>query len=133
MNLTGCCTSEEIQKVLGRVQISTTCVRGNLVAAGGFKGELAITNMEAGAGVAFRCAVLRYVGVVVGAQASLVPARQSDTLVAALRSTHVTYAENAITNGIEIFEAPSGAMRVMTSNNDMWLRIFDAETFLCCR
>ena len=131
MNLSGACTSEEIQKVLGRVQISTSCVRGNLVAAGGFKGELAITNMEAGAAVAFRCAVLQYVGVVVGAQAR--PARQSDTLVAALRSTHVTYAENAITNGIEIFEAPSGAMRVMTSNNDMWLRIFDAETFLCCR
>lgn len=48
-------------------------------------------------------------------------------------STHVTYAENAITNGIEIFEAPSGSLRVMTSNNDMWLRIFDTETFLCCR
>lgn len=58
MDLSGACTSEEFQKNLARVQISTSCVRGNLVAAGGFKGELAITNMEAGAGLAFRCAVV---------------------------------------------------------------------------
>lgn len=39
---------------LGHVKISTSCVRGNLVAAGGFNGELAVANLEAGPGVAFR-------------------------------------------------------------------------------
>ena len=57
MDLSGARTIEGHDKsLLGRVQVSTSCVRGNLVAAGGFKGELAVTNMEAGAGLAFRCA-----------------------------------------------------------------------------
>ncbi len=42
---------------LGHVKISTSCVRGNLVAAGGFNGELAVANLEAGPGVAFRSAL----------------------------------------------------------------------------
>ncbi len=49
------------------------------------------------------------------------------------RSSRITVAENSITNGIEIFEAASGATRVMTSNNDACLRLFDAATFMCCR
>ena len=56
MDLSAASISEGPKGLFGRVQISTSCVRDNLVAAGGFRGELAITNMEAGAGLAFRWA-----------------------------------------------------------------------------
>ena len=38
----------------GRVRVTTSCVRGNLVAAGGMNGELAVANLENGPGPAFR-------------------------------------------------------------------------------
>eukprot|EP00897_Mesotaenium_endlicherianum_P006613 jgi/Mesen1/5980/ME000302S04982 len=41
----------------------------------------------------------------------------------------ITHDENAITNAIEIFDAASGAVRVVSSNNDSIVRVFDAETF----
>eukprot|EP00899_Mesostigma_viride_P006555 jgi/Mesvir1/15900/Mv02803-RA.1 len=40
---------------------------------------------------------------------------------------HITRDDNAITNAVEIFEACSGAQRVVTSNNDCFVRVFDAS------
>ncbi|XWS25265.1 hypothetical protein CRYUN_Cryun27aG0054400 [Craigia yunnanensis] len=37
--------------------------------------------------------------------------------------------DNAITNAVDVYCNPSGAMRVMAANNDAQIRIFDAETF----
>lgn len=45
----------------------------------------------------------------------------------------MTNNENGITNGIEVYESPSGATCVMTSNNDSMLRTFDANSFQCIR
>lgn len=44
-------------------------------------------------------------------------------------SGRVTQDDNAITNAIDIFDTPSGSTRVMTSNNDCLVRVFDGETF----
>eukprot|EP00850_Spirogloea_muscicola_P002935 SM000011S19113 [mRNA] locus=s11:965777:969204:- [translate_table: standard] len=41
----------------------------------------------------------------------------------------ITHDENAITNAIEIFDSVSSGMRVMSSNNDSMVRVFDGETF----
>ena len=49
------------------------------------------------------------------------------------RSTRVTASDNAITNGLEVFRERSGATRVMASNNDNMLRVFDAATLKCIR
>jgi WD40 repeat protein len=46
-------------------------------------------------------------------------------------STHITLAENGITNAIEIFQTPAHAPRVMVSNNDQAVRILDGQTFQC--
>jgi hypothetical protein len=48
-------------------------------------------------------------------------------------STRVTASDNAITNGLEVFRERSGATRVMASNNDNMLRVFDAATLKCIR
>ncbi|XVE95335.1 hypothetical protein REPUB_Repub02eG0088100 [Reevesia pubescens] len=37
--------------------------------------------------------------------------------------------DNAITNAVDVYRNPRGAMRVMAANNDAQIRIFDAETF----
>ncbi|EFJ18234.1 hypothetical protein SELMODRAFT_112794 [Selaginella moellendorffii] len=81
---------------IGRVQISTMCVRENLLVAGGFQGEMVCKNLDQ-PGVSY-CA-------------------------------KITHDENAITNAIEIYNSPSGPTRLMTSNNDAVVRVFDAETF----
>ncbi|KAK6116124.1 hypothetical protein DH2020_008393 [Rehmannia glutinosa] len=39
--------------------------------------------------------------------------------------------ENAITNAVDIYDNPSGAMRVMTANNDAQVRVMDAVNFTC--
>ncbi|TYH01547.1 hypothetical protein ES288_A09G068000v1 [Gossypium darwinii] len=44
-------------------------------------------------------------------------------------STKVTTDDNAITNAVDVYLNPSGAMRVMATNNDAQIRVFDAETF----
>eukprot|EP00741_Cyanophora_paradoxa_P003466 tig00000711_g3366.t2 len=41
-------------------------------------------------------------------------------------STKISHDENAITNAIELYRAPDGRVRVVTSNNDCVVRIFDA-------
>eukprot|EP00249_Psilotum_nudum_P015257 c25227_g1_i2 orf=116-883(+) len=41
----------------------------------------------------------------------------------------ITYDENAITNAVEIYDDTSGAVRMMTSNNDSVVRVFDAQNF----
>ncbi|XVF64752.1 hypothetical protein PTKIN_Ptkin09bG0192200 [Pterospermum kingtungense] len=41
----------------------------------------------------------------------------------------LTTDENAITNAVDVYCSPSGAMRVMAANNDAQIRMFDAETF----
>lgn len=49
------------------------------------------------------------------------------------RSTRVTASDNAITNGLDVFRERGGATRVMASNNDNMLRVFDAATLKCIR
>eukprot|EP00245_Coleochaete_scutata_P000350 TRINITY_DN1043_c0_g1_i1.p1 TRINITY_DN1043_c0_g1~~TRINITY_DN1043_c0_g1_i1.p1 ORF type:complete len:481 (+),score=80.33 TRINITY_DN1043_c0_g1_i1:88-1443(+) len=44
-------------------------------------------------------------------------------------SARITYDDNAITNAIEIFDAPSGATRILSSNNDSIVRVFDTGAF----
>eukprot|EP00951_Prasinocladus_malaysianus_P047316 scaffold649864_cov37-Prasinocladus_malaysianus.AAC.1 len=43
-------------------------------------------------------------------------------------SARVTHNENGITNGVELHDSYSG-LRIMSSNNDAAVRIFDANTF----
>ncbi|GMP64865.1 hypothetical protein CsSME_00025927 [Camellia sinensis var. sinensis] len=43
--------------------------------------------------------------------------------------TRTTYDDNAITNAIEIYTTPSGAVHFAASNNDCGVRIFDMEKF----
>ncbi|XP_011005784.1 PREDICTED: uncharacterized WD repeat-containing protein C2A9.03-like [Populus euphratica] len=43
--------------------------------------------------------------------------------------SRMTYDDNAITNAIEIYECPSGAVHFMASNNDSGVRNFDMERF----
>ncbi|KAK8708332.1 hypothetical protein V6N13_059375 [Hibiscus sabdariffa] len=44
-------------------------------------------------------------------------------------STKLTTDDNAITNAVDVYRCPGGAMRVMAANNDAQIRMFDAETF----
>jgi WD40 repeat protein len=41
----------------------------------------------------------------------------------------ITHDENAITNAIEIYDDASGGTRLMSSNNDSVVRVFDCEVF----
>ncbi|GJP79072.1 hypothetical protein CLOP_g9317 [Closterium sp. NIES-67] len=86
-------------EAVGRVQVSTMCVRNGLMAAGGFNGEMVCKRLDSGAegGVAY--------------------------------AGRITRDESAITNAVEIFESASGAVRVLTSNNDCLVREFDADSF----
>ncbi|XP_009373166.2 uncharacterized WD repeat-containing protein C2A9.03 isoform X1 [Pyrus x bretschneideri] len=43
----------------------------------------------------------------------------------------LTTDENAITNAVDIFQNPTGSMRVMTANNDAQVRVFDVQNFTC--
>ncbi|XP_048323542.1 uncharacterized WD repeat-containing protein C2A9.03 [Ziziphus jujuba] len=43
--------------------------------------------------------------------------------------SRTTYDENAITNAVEIYDWPSGAVHFMASNNDCGIRDFDMERF----
>ncbi|ANM60160.1 Transducin/WD40 repeat-like superfamily protein [Arabidopsis thaliana] len=43
--------------------------------------------------------------------------------------TKLTSADNDITNSVDIYNAPSGSLRVMTANNDCTVRLFDATNF----
>ncbi|KAM7253144.1 hypothetical protein ACFE04_025762 [Oxalis oulophora] len=43
----------------------------------------------------------------------------------------VTTDENAITNAVDVFCSPNGAMRVIAANNDAKVRVFDTEHFSC--
>jgi WD40 repeat protein len=43
----------------------------------------------------------------------------------------VTTDENAITNAVDVYRSPNGAMRVIAANNDAKVRIFDTEHFSC--
>ncbi|KAG8369221.1 hypothetical protein BUALT_Bualt15G0128900 [Buddleja alternifolia] len=45
--------------------------------------------------------------------------------------TKITTDENAITNAVDIYNNPSGAIRVMTANNDTQVRVMDAVKFSC--
>lgn len=47
------------------------------------------------------------------------------------RSKRLTYSENGITNGLEVYEARSGASHVMTSNNDAAVRVLDTSSLQC--
>ncbi|MCO5576500.1 hypothetical protein L7F22_030310 [Adiantum nelumboides] len=84
------------QSLVRNMQISTLCVKNNLLVAGGFHGEMVCKFLDR-SGVSF--------------------------------CTKLTFDENAITNAVEIYETCSGATRVMTSNNDSFVRVFDVERF----
>ena len=43
-------------------------------------------------------------------------------------SMRVTLSDNGITNGIEMYQSPTAALHIATSNNDGKLRLFDAES-----
>lgn len=43
--------------------------------------------------------------------------------------SRITSDNNAITNAIDVFETSSGSLRLMTSNNDSMVRVFDCNTF----
>ncbi|XP_038717521.1 uncharacterized WD repeat-containing protein C2A9.03-like isoform X2 [Tripterygium wilfordii] len=43
----------------------------------------------------------------------------------------VTTDDNAITNAVDVYRNPNGALTVMTGNNDAQVRIFDTENFVC--
>ncbi|MQM15207.1 hypothetical protein Taro_048149 [Colocasia esculenta] len=43
--------------------------------------------------------------------------------------TRTTYEDNAITNAVEIYDSPCGAVHFMASNNDCGVRDFDMEKF----
>ncbi|CAN8234029.1 unnamed protein product [Cochlearia groenlandica] len=43
--------------------------------------------------------------------------------------TKLTSAENDITNAVDIYNASSGSMRLITANNDCTVRLFDATNF----
>ncbi|KAG6384039.1 hypothetical protein SASPL_156167 [Salvia splendens] len=47
--------------------------------------------------------------------------------------TRTTYDDNAITNAIEIYDGPSGAVHFTASNNDCGVRDFDLEKFQLVR
>lgn len=85
-----------LQPWVGHVQISTMCVRNNLLVAGGYQGEMVCKFLDR-PGVSY--------------------------------CTKITFDENAITNAIEIYENSSGATRLMSSNNDSVVRVFDVEKF----
>lgn len=85
-----------LQPGVGHVQISTMCVKNNLLVAGGFQGEMVCKFLDR-PGVSY--------------------------------CTKITFDENAITNAIEIYKNSSGATRLMSSNNDSVVRIFDIEKF----
>ncbi|GJT04455.1 uncharacterized WD repeat-containing protein-like protein isoform X4 [Tanacetum coccineum] len=46
-------------------------------------------------------------------------------------ATKIATDETAITNFVDISYSTSGAMRVMTANNDALIRVFDAKRFTC--
>ncbi|GJZ36395.1 uncharacterized WD repeat-containing protein-like protein isoform X1, partial [Tanacetum coccineum] len=46
-------------------------------------------------------------------------------------ATKIATDETAITNSVDISYSSSGAMRVMTANNDALIRVFDAKSFTC--
>lgn len=45
--------------------------------------------------------------------------------------TKVATDENAITNSVDVYNNPSGAMRVITANNDAQVRVLDGGNFKC--
>ncbi|GAA0182994.1 hypothetical protein LIER_30486 [Lithospermum erythrorhizon] len=87
-----------VAETLSRVQISSMTIKDNLMAAGGFKGELICKHLHQKE-VAF--------------------------------CTKLTADKNAITNAVDICQSPDGAMRIMASNNDGQVRVFDTNSFAC--
>eukprot|EP01018_Ginkgo_biloba_P033913 Gb_08016 [translate_table: standard] len=43
--------------------------------------------------------------------------------------TKITHDENAITNSLDVYHSSSGATRLITSNNDSFVRVFDTQGF----
>ncbi|KAL5210706.1 hypothetical protein ABZP36_006329 [Zizania latifolia] len=81
---------------LSRAQISAMAMKGNLMVAGGFQGELICKYVDQPR-VAF--------------------------------CTNLTGGSNSITNAVDIYQASSGAARVMAANNDCIVRAFDTEGY----
>jgi len=97
------------QLTLCRVQVSTMCVRGSIVLAGGFYGDMVCVRVP---------------GDMREAQAAAAKGGSCGEVVFCER---VTSDENAITNSIVLHEAASGALQAVISNNDCAVRVMDVE------
>lgn len=80
---------------IGTVSISTLCIGGGFLIAGGFAGQMMVQRL-------------------------------SDLEI--VHQAFITQNDNGITNAIEVFEQ-NGQLRLLTSNNDASVRIFDVSNF----
>ena len=112
----------------GRVQISSTCVHGDLLVVGGFWGELVAKRLTE-PDVAYATCITHDDSAITNAVEVRCPLGFNS------RQQGVRY--RSITNeacggGEQIFEMPGGgSTRVLTSSNDSIARVFDATTFQC--
>ncbi|RDY13513.1 hypothetical protein CR513_01554, partial [Mucuna pruriens] len=137
------CKSSEVLNVSGHVapaekhpesllegfthtQVSTLAVKEKLLVAGGFQ----VTLPDA--------ANLSLIGIVLGFRTNnryqdfitfFVTGMQHLDRPGVSFCTRTTYDDNAITNAIEIYACPSGAVHFTVSNNDSGVRDFDMEKF----
>ncbi|KAL9321585.1 hypothetical protein ACSQ67_009638 [Phaseolus vulgaris] len=140
---------ESLLEGFTHTQVSTLAVREKLLVAGGFQGELIC---KAFANVYFHrldctclyfivtlpdAANLSLIGIVLGFRTinryqdfiSFVTGMQHLDRPGVSFCTRTTFDDNAITNAIEIYTSPSGAVHFTAANNDSGVRDFDMEKF----
>ena len=92
------------------VNVCTMCAKHGIVAAGGFSGELVTTRVQSSlnnhdaTGTTFR----------------------KNNNNSQFHRIRVSSSDNGITNAIDIYKTPTGAIRLACSNNDQAVRLFDA-------
>ncbi|GKB36345.1 uncharacterized WD repeat-containing protein-like protein isoform X4 [Tanacetum coccineum] len=96
---------------LSRVQVSTMAVKDDLIVAVGFYGELICKYLNK-PGVSFATKIAT-----------------DETAITNFVDISYSTSDNAILD--DQFLPSSGAMRVMTANNDALIRVFDAKSFTC--
>ncbi|KAG2372154.1 hypothetical protein LR48_Vigan05g055300 [Vigna angularis] len=121
---------ESLLEGFTHTQVSTLAVREKLLVAGGFQGELIFTLPDA--------ANLSLIGIVHGFRtinryqdliSFFVTGMQHLNRPGVSFCTRTTFDDNAITNAIEIYTSPSGAVHFTAANNDSGVRDFDMEKF----
>lgn len=110
---------------IDRVVVCTMCAKYGIVAAGGFGGELVVTQLNMNE---MTCAKRdddydfenydKYNDDMAAAQSQGTKAL----------GTRVSSSENGITNAIDIYNSVSGTPSIVCSNNDQAVRLFDAAT-----